>query len=382
MRDFTQTRLRDIASRVAVRNSTGNTNVLTISAAHGLVSQEEYFNRRVASADVSQYYLLREGDFAYNKSYSTGWPVGVVRRLERYSRGVVSPLYICFRPDSTQVDPSYLQYYFDSGALNDEVLLIAKEGVRNHGLLNVGVNDFFDLPLILPSLAKQRRIAKILDEVGAQIDLLRSTELKNRHLNEGLVSRLLEGDEHWRSLPIGELGILATGRTPAVDFTSSTSTDIPFVTPSEISDGGRVSRPERAAERDSDGVVNIPAGATLTVCIGFGIGKVGFLDFDACVNQQINALIPHAEMDETFVFHSLKTASHQIKAQAPLQVTPIINKTEFSKITVKVPNLAEQKRISGIIAQITIEADAIQQEIAKLQTVKQALMGDLFTRTV
>jgi type I restriction enzyme S subunit len=202
MRDTTLVKLRDVVSRVAVRNSVGNSNVLTISATHGLVNQERYFNRRVASSDLSQYCLLQKGDFAYNKSYSTGWPVGVVRRLRHYEDGVVSPLYICFRPDVSRVDPSYLQHYFNSGALNDHILGIAKEGVRNHGLLNVGVEDFFDLPLKLPPLSEQQRIAEIFDAFDMQIQRLHSEALKLGSLSDSVLDaklrvalQVLEGTE-------------------------------------------------------------------------------------------------------------------------------------------------------------------------------------------
>ncbi|MEV6683804.1 restriction endonuclease subunit S [Streptomyces sp. NPDC051130] len=221
MRDVVPVRLRDVASRVAVRNSSGNTNVLTISAAHGLVSQEEFFKRRVASADLSQYYLLKEGDFAYNKSYSAGWPVGVMRRLERHTEGVVSPLYICFRPDPHQVNPSFLQHYFDSGILDEEILSIAKEGVRNHGLLNVGVEDFFDLPLKLPPLTEQERITEILDEVDTQIQLSLSEAIKVGVARNSTL-------RHWLNGPLSDLdntevsrvGQLVGTKSGAFEFTT------------------------------------------------------------------------------------------------------------------------------------------------------------------
>src|SRR5690606_16494407 len=103
--------LGDIATRVIRRNHIDSDNILTISARHGLVNQEEYFQRKVASSDRLGYWLLHRGDFAYNKSYSDGYPAGVVRRLENYDFGVVSPLYICFRPDERHVDPSFLAHY-------------------------------------------------------------------------------------------------------------------------------------------------------------------------------------------------------------------------------------------------------------------------------
>lgn len=251
--------------------------------------------------------------------------------------------------------------------------------VGSTGQVELSRTEVIATRIPLPPLVEQRRIAEILDEVDAQIDYLHRAEQKKRSTNEGISSNLLAGDEHWKAVPLGELGRVVTGRTPVVDVTDGTSAHIPFVTPTEISDEGGIDYPERAAEEGADGVVCIPSGATLTVCIGFGIGKVGFLGFDACVNQQINALIPNLGMDEAFVFHSLKSASRRIQAQSSLQVTPIINKTEFSKITIGVPNLAEQIRISQIIADANAEADVHQREIVKLQTVKQTIMAELLT---
>jgi len=127
-----------------------SSNVLTISAKDGLISQEDYFNRNVASKDLSNYFLLNKGDFAYNKSYSLGYPAGAIKVLEKYSDGVVSPLYICFRPKCDVITSDYFKYLFESGYLNSKILAIAKEGARNHGLLNVASEDFFNLEVPVP----------------------------------------------------------------------------------------------------------------------------------------------------------------------------------------------------------------------------------------
>ena len=116
---------------------------MTIAAQYGLVSQEEFFNKNVASENLSGYYLLQNGDFAYNKSYSGDYVWGTVKRLDNYEQGVLSPLYICFRPDSAKVDSDFLVYYFESKKWHKAVADIAGEGARNHGLLNISVIDYF-----------------------------------------------------------------------------------------------------------------------------------------------------------------------------------------------------------------------------------------------
>ena len=70
---------------------------LTISSKDGLVDQVTYFNKKVSSKDMSGYYLLENGEFAYNKSYSVGFDFGSIKRLDRYSMGALSTLYICFK---------------------------------------------------------------------------------------------------------------------------------------------------------------------------------------------------------------------------------------------------------------------------------------------
>ena len=155
-------RLKDKFDRLSRKNSESNTNVLTISAQYGLINQEEFFKKEIASDDKSNYYLLHRGEFAYNKSYSNGYPFGAIKRLSRYDKGVVSPLYICFSANSSNACPEYYEQYFEAGRLNHEIQAYAQEGARNHGLLNISVSDFFNSFILMPPIKEQKRIANIL----------------------------------------------------------------------------------------------------------------------------------------------------------------------------------------------------------------------------
>ncbi|MDT3386823.1 MAG: restriction endonuclease subunit S [Bacteroidota bacterium] len=156
-------KLADICNRITERNTKQiSNNVLTISAKEGLVSQTDYFNKSVASDNLSNYYLLHQGDFAYNKSYSSEHPWGAIKHLERFHDGVLSPLYFCFRPLNELVDTNYLQLYFDTALWYKHISDIAVEGARNHGLLNMAVVDFYRMPIPLPPLNEQKNIARKL----------------------------------------------------------------------------------------------------------------------------------------------------------------------------------------------------------------------------
>jgi len=187
-------RMGEVLERVTRRNTIASDNVLTISAQGGLVNQKEYFSRSVAGADLSNYYLLHRGEFAYNRSSSNGYPYGAIKRLDQFAAGIVSTLYLCFRiKDGAEVSTDFLCHYFEAGRLNAGLRSIAKEGARAHGLLNVTADEFFDLDILLPSLPAQQQIAAILDTADQQLTLLRTQRTALDQQKRGLMQRLLTG---------------------------------------------------------------------------------------------------------------------------------------------------------------------------------------------
>lgn len=152
---------------------------LTISAQYGLVDQRTFFNNQVASKDLSSYYLLHRGEFAYNKSTSDGSPWGAVKRLENYDKGCVSTLYICFGPDGA--DPDFLVTYYETDRWYKAVQMVAAEGARNHGLLNISPDDFFDTTLTLPqSREEQRAVGAFFSRLDNLITLHQRKRIDHR----------------------------------------------------------------------------------------------------------------------------------------------------------------------------------------------------------
>ena len=169
-----QRKLGDIVERVTRKNTNLESDLpLTISAQYGLIDQNEFFDKRVASKDVSGYYLVNNGEFAYNKSTSNDAPWGAVKRLDRYEKGVVSTLYIVFGiRDSHQTDSDFLATYYDTNRWYSGVQAVAAEGARNHGLLNIAASDFFDTTLMLPaSIEEQQRIGAFFKSLDNAITL-------------------------------------------------------------------------------------------------------------------------------------------------------------------------------------------------------------------
>ena len=186
-------RLCDIAHRVTARNTKNCNNVLTISACDGLVEQEAYFKKEVAGKDKSNYFFLSQDDYAYNRSSSRGNPYGAIKRLRKHSSGIVSPLYVCFRMNKELVDYNYAEYAFDSGVLNKELGMVVQEGARNHGLLNIAIEDFFNCRIELPAYDEQVKIAEILRVVFCSVEL-QEKELEQEKLKKkAMMQQLLTG---------------------------------------------------------------------------------------------------------------------------------------------------------------------------------------------
>ncbi|MEX9215721.1 restriction endonuclease subunit S [Providencia rettgeri] len=181
--------LKDVADRVTRKNDENNQNILTISAQHGLIDQMTYFNKQIASKNVTQYYLIHYGEFAYNKSYSLGYPMGAIKMLTQYDKGVVSTLYICFKFKEGCVNRFY-QHYFESGLQNNAIQKVAQEGARNHGLLNIGVNDFFNIEILTPCYDEQVKIANFLSSIDDKVTLEKTKLDKLKQWKQGLLQQM------------------------------------------------------------------------------------------------------------------------------------------------------------------------------------------------
>ena len=188
-----QRKLGELVDRV-VRKNTNNESTLplTISAQYGLVDQITYFNNRVASRDVSNYYLVLNGEFAYNKSTSDGYPFGAVKRLDLYEKGVLSTLYIVFTPKKEQqIDSDFLTVFFDTDRWHKGVAERAAEGARNHGLLNISAEDFFDIDLSVPKdIVEQKQIGAFIRQLDHLITLHQRELEKLQNIKKSMLEKM------------------------------------------------------------------------------------------------------------------------------------------------------------------------------------------------
>ncbi|MEZ4685001.1 MAG: restriction endonuclease subunit S [Bacteroidia bacterium] len=136
--------------------------------------------------------MLKKGEFAYNKSYSLGYPMGAFKRLDNYNHAVVTTLYICFELKAN-CNSDFVLRYFEGGRVVQGLMRIAQEGGRAHGLLNISLKDFFELKLILPPLPEQQAIASVLSAAEAEVAVQERRLAQLEEQKKGLMQQLLTG---------------------------------------------------------------------------------------------------------------------------------------------------------------------------------------------
>ena len=373
--------LSDFSERVTRKNTKNETNLpLTISSKDGLVDQISYFNKMVASKDISSYYLLKEGEYAYNKSYSVGYDFGSIKRLDRYPMGALSTLYICFALKRHNSD--FIRAYFDSLKWYREIYMISAEGARNHGLLNVPTEDFFQTIHYLPQdTREQRKIANFIITLDRRIDAQQSLVKSLKKYKRGALKAVFTQQvsfsakpQKWDKYKMGDLISLQSGQDFAPAEYNDQEIGVPYMTGASCIVKGEtvVSRwtqtPRCYAYK----------GDTLLVCKGSGSGAVVRLTQEKVhIARQFMSLRANEKMTSDFCYYLTGFLSDRIKRNATGLIEGIDRGTVLNQ-TVFLPPLHEQKKIARFFSKLDFTITAHENMLDTLINEITGLMQRLF----
>ena len=370
-----QRKLGNIAIRVTRKNEGESDLPLTISAQHGLVDQRTFFNNQVASKDMSGYYLLRKGEFAYNKSTSGDSPWGAVKRLINYEKGCVSTLYICFGLNDT--DPNYLVTYYETDCWHKGVQMIAAEGARNHGLLNIAPNDFFDTVLALPSSQEeQRRIGSLFARLDNLITLHQRKYDKLCAVKKSMLDKMFPkpGEtepeirfagftDPWEQRKLGDVTKIKTGDSDLQDAVPNGL--YPFFVRSD--------KVERSNRYLFDGeAILVPGEGRLGEIFHYINGKFDY-------HQRVYKISDFVDVDAKFVMYSMmygfKKRALENTAKATVDSIRLPTLTEFK---FRVPCRDEQYQINVFFSRLDNLITLHQRKLNLLKNTKKSLLDRMF----
>ena len=329
-----QRKLGDIVERVVRKNTNNESSLpLTISAQYGLVDQITYFNNRVASRDVSNYYLVLNGEFAYNKSTSDGFPFGAVKRLDLYEKGVLSTLYIVFSiKNQSEIDSDYLTVFFDTDRWHKGVSERAAEGARNHGLLNISADDFFDIDIFLPRHKEEQvAIGSYLRHLDHLITLHQRKYDKLTNVKKSMLEKMFPKNgsnvpeirfkgftEAWEQRKVSDVAEICTGGTPSTGIEKYWyPKEIPWLSSGEVHKKYITYTDNKISVEgmNNSSARMIPENSVLIALAGQGKtrGTVAINRIPLTTNQSIAAMAFSNEVVPEFVFCNLESRYEEIR---------------------------------------------------------------------
>ena len=297
---------------------------------------------------MSGYYLLRKGEFAYNKSTSTDSPWGAIKQLVKYDKGCVSTLYICF--ELLEADPDYLVAYYETNRWHRAVQLVAAEGARNHGLLNISPDDFFETQLTLPvDKAEQECIGKYFSSLDNLITLHQRKRRKEP----------FSWPSDWEQRKLGDAGTTyggLSGKTKE-DFGHGEAQFVPYtnVFDNPVTDTKRLESVEIDPSQNKVKYGDVFFTVSSETPDEVGMSSVWLSDQE---DVYLNSFCFGYRQDSTFDPHYLAymLRSSSVRSDLTLLAQGIsrfnISKNKVMELSVPVPSAAEQKQIGQYFASL------------------------------
>ncbi|KAB5745382.1 restriction endonuclease subunit S [Bifidobacterium adolescentis] len=386
-----QRKLGEVARRVTRKNENRDSDLpLTISAQYGLVDQRTFFNNQVASKDMSGYFLLRKGEFAYNKSTSTDSPWGAIKRLEKYDMGCVSTLYICF--ELLSGDPDFLVTYYETDRWYKAVQLIAAEGARNHGLLNIAPDDFFETQICIPKrIDEQRQIGAFFDRLDSLITLHQRKYDKLCVLKKSMLDKMFPKGgslypeirfagftDPWEQRKLGDVAAVYDGVHQTPDYQDEGVMFLSVENIATLTSQKFISREAFAK--------NYPVypkhGDVLMTRIG-DIGTSNVVETDDKLAFYVSlALLKPFDVDSYYLDKSLQSPSAKeelYRRTLHIAFPKKINKNQIAEVMLPIPrSRQEQEQIGALFRDLDSLITLHQRKLELLRNIKKSMLDKMF----
>ncbi len=395
--------LSKIANLIKERARNGNYTPMSVTSGVGLISQKEKFGRNISGNQYSSYFVIRKGDFAYNKSATNLYPEGYISMLKNIEIAAVpNSIFTCFRVNRKEVLPEYLDYLFENNYHGKWLRKFIEVGARAHGSLSIDTKKLFELPIVFPSISEQQKIIDCLSSIDA---LIKAAENKIDELKahkKGLMQQLFpaEGETvpalrfpefqnagNWIKEPLSRIGEVLQGYGFPEKYQGKSLGKYPFYKVSDISKAVQTSCNFISVatnyiddeELDILKIKTIPSGTTIFARIGEAIRlNRRIVTTQECIidNNTVGVkAIPENAID-LFVYYILLQINLIDFAGG---IVPAVTKSAIENIPIYCPpTKSEQQKIADCLSSVD---DLIMVQTNRLETFrshKKGLMQQLF----
>jgi len=297
--------------------------------------------------------------------------------------------------ESKLVTPVFLTHYLQSDTIRRRITSLAHTSAGNY---NINIQDVKSLTISLPSLGEQEKINKILQQADNNIEtagrVIEEISVSKRGLMQHLLTRGIghtrfkqtrigEIPENWEIFRVSEIGKIVTGTTPSTNNSEFYNGKYVWVRPGDLGNTKYIAKSEKMLSIKGFNVSRkLPKNSVLVTCIGATIGKMGLAAVDLATNQQINSVICNSKCNPHYLYYYLAANIHRIRRLAGTTAVPIVNKSDFGRINVPIPEIEEQEKISRILSLVDENIEIGMKQQIKLVTLKKGLMQVLLTGKV
>lgn len=373
MSEWKRVKLRDGVEEVNERTTENNQYEVLTSSKSGIYSQEDYFDKQVASKDNTGYKIIKRGQFTYRSMSDNG--TFTINRLENRDIGIVSPAYPVF--EAISINPEYLKYFFQSEGFRKEIYNLSQGSTRTA----LKYKDLSNIEILLPTIEEQARIVRILTNID---EVLRNYE-KNNNEQINYMNYIMKKtlDKKEDMIKLREIGEIITGNTPKTTEKDNYGEEYNWVTPGDMGISKYITNTERKLSlKGFEKSRKVNKGSILVTCIGSTIGKIGIAGKECSTNQQINSINLFNNINNEYVYYAIKYNFKYFTDYISNQAVPIINKTVFGNLQIPNISLSRQKKIAITLKILDKKIECNKKIIDEYKKLKKALMQKLLTGKV
>ena len=325
-------------------------NVICNSAKNGLMPQRDFFDKDIANTEnTNGYYIIQENDFVYNPRKSNEAPYGPISIYKYKEKGIVSPLYLCFRA-TTEIHPRYFEMYFKSSVWHNYIYFAGDSGAR-HDRVSIKDDVFFEMPINIPSLPEQQKIANFLSLVDQRIEKQRQLVEALKKYKRGLFSYYFQKNESYKIVRLGEFAKIYQPST---------------ISQSQFNDGEYKVFGANGYIGNYDQYNHETPQVTIS-CRGEKCGTVNFVDAYTWItgNSMVVNIDEQNKINKRYLYHCL--SNQNLKYLVSGSAQPQIIRSDVARHSIPVPSIEFQEKLSFFL-------DSIEQKIKNEQIMEESLL--------
>lgn len=334
-------------------------------------------------APVAERNRIEAGDLLFAWSGTIGTSFGA--RVWAGPSGVLNQHIFKVHMDQKQITLPFSLLVF--ARVEDD---IAKQA---HGFkasfVHVKKSDLVKVSIPLPPIPEQHAIATALSDVDALLDALERLIVKKRDLKQAAMQQLLTGQTRlpgfqgeWEVERLGDVSQMGSGGTPSSSIAAYYDGDIPWVSISDMTQGGKViTATDRNLSRTgfaSCAAQMYPAGTVLYAMYA-SLGECSIAGVPLCSSQAILGIRPGNGLNNQFLYYYLMSLKPIVKSLGQQGTQANLNKGMVQDFRIYLPTLHEQTAIAVTLSDMDAELAALEQRLTKTRALKQGMMQELLT---